>query len=76
MKKSFVIVLVIQFFIIATVLVYAFVQKGIADENLLVANITRAEAQKQMELAKVNAEQQREVVRALQAKLTECENGK
>lgn len=36
-------------------LVYAFVQKGIADENLIQANIARAEAEKQKKLADENA---------------------
>ena len=72
MKKKFIVILSVQLLITLTSIVYAFVQKGIANENLMMADAARQEAMKNAGLAK------KEAVRAneLASELKECKNTK
>jgi hypothetical protein len=75
MKKRFVITLVAQSVFILFALTYAYVQKGIADENLRQAKMAQAEAEKQKKIAdekQLEAEAQAKQSEELRTKLEKC----
>ena len=70
MKRSFVIILAIQFLLVLVFLVYAFIQKGFADDARMEALAQKEVADKNAEMALVAAsEAKRQEAIAIQLKI-------